>query len=68
LLVFATDLALASLHRAEKISQKTLGERVGIDRNHISRIEAPNGPTPPLELATLERLAMALGVKPIDLL
>jgi transcriptional regulator with XRE-family HTH domain len=64
----AVGVRLAELRNAEGISQKTLGERVGIDRNHISRIEAPNGPATPLELATLERLATALGVKPTDLL
>ncbi|MFL9914701.1 helix-turn-helix transcriptional regulator [Paraburkholderia fungorum] len=57
------------LRTAEEISQKTLGSRVGIDRNLISRLEAPGqNQLAPVELSTLEKLATALHVKPTDLL
>ena len=56
------------LRMAEGISQKAAGDRIGMDRNHIGRIEASGGATVVLQLATLEKLARAFGVKPTDLL
>ncbi|RDJ98526.1 helix-turn-helix domain-containing protein [Paraburkholderia lacunae] len=57
------------LRTAEGVSQKTLAARVGIDRNLISRLEAPGeNQLAPIELSTLEKLATALRVKPTDLL
>ncbi|WP_432260832.1 helix-turn-helix domain-containing protein [Cupriavidus sp. TMH.W2] len=50
---------------AAGISQKELGDRVGLDRNHISRIEV--GSTN-IALDTLEKVATALGVSAADLL
>lgn len=50
------------------LTQKQLGELAGVDRNFISRIEAPHGRGTPLELATLEKLAAAFGVHPVELL
>ncbi|SOY52714.1 helix-turn-helix domain-containing protein [Cupriavidus taiwanensis] len=53
-------------HReAAGISQRELGDRVGLDRNHISRIEV--GSTN-IALDTLEKVATALGVSAVDLL
>ncbi|WP_373459695.1 helix-turn-helix domain-containing protein [Cupriavidus necator] len=53
-------------HReAAGISQRELGDRVGLDRNHISRIEV--GSTN-IALDTLEKVAAALRVPPADLL
>lgn len=52
----------------EQISQKEFGDRVGMDRNHVSRIEASTSSAAALQLATLERLAVAFGIKPTDLL
>lgn len=58
-----------SLRTAEKVSQKELGDRIGMDRNHVSRIEAVSGDTTvALQLSTLEKLATAFGIKPSDLL
>jgi transcriptional regulator with XRE-family HTH domain len=56
------------LRNAAGFSQKDLGARVGLDRNFISRVESPSGRATPLELASLEKLAVALGVRPVDLL
>ncbi|WP_051672717.1 helix-turn-helix domain-containing protein [Caballeronia glathei] len=56
------------MREAEGITQQELGERIGMDRNHISRIEAQGGKVAALQLSTLERLAAALRVKPVDLL
>ncbi|PVX82412.1 helix-turn-helix domain-containing protein [Paraburkholderia unamae] len=53
---------------AQHISQKELGDRVGMDRNHVSRIEASTSSAAALQLATLEKLAVAFGIKPTDLL
>lgn len=50
---------------AAGISQRELGDRVGLDRNHISRIEV--GSTN-IALDTLEKVATALGVSAADLL
>lgn len=52
----------------ERISQKEFGNRVGMDRNHVSRIEASTSPAAALQLTTLEKLAEAFGIKPTDLL
>lgn len=57
-----------NLRTEEKISQKELGDRIGMDRNHISRIEASSGSAAALQLTTLEKLAAAFGIKPTDLL
>ena len=57
------------LRTEEGVSQKTLGERVGIDRNLVSRVEAPGeNQRAPIELSTREKLAKALGIEPTDLL
>ncbi len=64
----AVGARVFQLRNAEEVSQKTLGDRVGLDRNHISRIEAPKGRAAQIELATLEKIATALRVKPGDLL
>ncbi|WP_415765502.1 helix-turn-helix domain-containing protein [Paraburkholderia sp. J10-1] len=53
---------------AQHISQKEFGDRVGMDRNHVSRIEASTSSAAALQLATLEKLAVAFGIKPTDLL
>jgi transcriptional regulator with XRE-family HTH domain len=53
---------------AEQISQKEFGNRIGMDRNHVSRIEAASGSAAAIRLATLEKLAAAFGIKPTDLL
>ncbi|WP_416050270.1 helix-turn-helix domain-containing protein [Cupriavidus basilensis] len=47
------------------ISQRELGDRVGLDRNHISRIEL--GSTN-IALDTFEKVATALGVSAADFL
>ncbi|MEX3943339.1 helix-turn-helix domain-containing protein [Paraburkholderia sp. BR10937] len=52
----------------EQISQKEFGDRIGMDRNHVSRIEAASGSAVAIRLATLEKLAAAFGIKPTDLL
>jgi transcriptional regulator with XRE-family HTH domain len=56
------------LREAEGITQQELGERIGMDRNHVSRIEAQGDKVAALQLSTLERLAAGLRVKPVDLL
>ncbi|WP_221311822.1 helix-turn-helix domain-containing protein [Paraburkholderia atlantica] len=53
---------------AAQISQKELGDRIGMDRNHVSRIEGASGSAAALRLSTLEKLASALGIRPTDLL
>ncbi|UIF86110.1 helix-turn-helix domain-containing protein [Cupriavidus sp. UYPR2.512] len=57
--------AVRRLREAGDISQRQLGDRVGLDRNHISRIEM--GSTN-IALDTLEKVATALGVAASDLL
>ncbi|WP_207951288.1 helix-turn-helix domain-containing protein [Cupriavidus sp. L7L] len=57
--------AVRRLREAEDISQRQLGDRVGLDRNHISRIELG---TTNIALDTLEKVATALGVAATDLL
>jgi transcriptional regulator with XRE-family HTH domain len=60
---------ILELRTAEGVSQKTLGARVGVDRNLISRLEAVgDNQLAPIELSTLEKLAAALRVRPTDLL
>lgn len=49
------------------LSQREIGDRIGMDRNHLSRIET-KGADVAILLSTLEKLAQALGVKPTDLL
>ncbi|NYH18775.1 helix-turn-helix domain-containing protein [Paraburkholderia bryophila] len=56
------------MREAEGITQQELGQRIAMDRNHVSRIEAQGDKSAALLLSTLERLAAALGVKPVDLL
>jgi transcriptional regulator with XRE-family HTH domain len=53
---------------AQDISQKELGDRIGMDRNHVSRIEGASGSAAALRLSTLEKLAAAFGIPPTDLL
>lgn len=55
------------LRKAEGITQKDLGNRTGMDRNRISQIEASSGKVAALQLSTLERLAVAFGIKPTEL-
>ncbi|WP_366942091.1 helix-turn-helix domain-containing protein [Cupriavidus basilensis] len=52
-------------HReTQGLSQRELGDRVGLDRNHVSRIEVG---TTNIALDTLEKMANALGVTAEDL-
>jgi transcriptional regulator with XRE-family HTH domain len=64
----AVGAKVLELRNVKGISQKELGARVGLDRNFISRVESPSGRVTPLELASLEKLAIALGVSPVNLL
>jgi transcriptional regulator with XRE-family HTH domain len=64
----AVGAKVLELRSAKGISQKELGARVGLDRNFISRVESQSGRSTPLEFASLEKLAAALGVNPVDLL
>jgi transcriptional regulator with XRE-family HTH domain len=64
----AVGAKVLQLRNAKGISQKELGARVGLDRNFISRVESPSGRVTPLELASLEKLAIALDVSPVNLL
>ncbi|WP_454741338.1 helix-turn-helix domain-containing protein [Cupriavidus necator] len=57
--------AVRRLREEQGLSQRELGDRVGLDRNHISRIEL--GSTN-IALDTLEKIAAALGVSATDLL
>ncbi|UEC02595.1 helix-turn-helix domain-containing protein [Burkholderia vietnamiensis] len=64
----AVGAKVARLRERMGLSQKQLGELAGVDRNFISRVEAPHGRGTPLELATLEKLAAAFGIHPVELL
>ncbi|MGF6369729.1 transcriptional regulator with XRE-family HTH domain [Paraburkholderia sp. RAU6.4a] len=64
----AVGAKVLELRNSKGMSQKELGARVGLDRNFISRVESPSGRFTPLEFASLEKLAAALGVSPVDLL
>lgn len=57
--------AVRRYREAAGASQRELGEKVGLDRNHISRIEV--GATN-IALDTLEKVATALEVSAADLL
>jgi transcriptional regulator with XRE-family HTH domain len=56
-----------ALRDTQDLSQKDIGDRMGVDRNTISRIERTDQDSPELQLTTLEKLAAALGVKPTDM-
>ncbi|MEI5997627.1 helix-turn-helix transcriptional regulator [Paraburkholderia bengalensis] len=64
----AVSAKVANLREKMGISQKHLGQLAGVDRNFISRVEAPHGRGTPLQLATLEKLAEAFGIHPVELL
>jgi transcriptional regulator with XRE-family HTH domain len=64
----AVGVNVLKLREKIGLTQKQLGELAGVDRNFISRIEAPHGRGTPLELATLEKLAAAFGIHPVELL
>lgn len=64
----AVGAKVARLREKMGLTQKQLGELAGVDRNFISRVEAPHGRSTPLELATLEKLAAAFGIHPVELL
>ncbi|PAJ96071.1 helix-turn-helix domain-containing protein [Burkholderia ubonensis] len=64
----AVGAKVARLREKMGLTQKQLGELAGVDRNFISRVEAPHGRGTPLELATLEKLADAFGIHPAELL
>jgi transcriptional regulator with XRE-family HTH domain len=56
---------LRKFRKRAKISQKQLADRIGISCPRISEIESGNGnPT----VKTLEKIATALQVEPMDLL
>jgi transcriptional regulator with XRE-family HTH domain len=55
---------VAAIRRAQGVTQEQLAERLGTAPRNIQRIEAGQN----LTLRTLERVAEALGVDPIDLL
>ena len=59
-------LRLQELRERRKLSQAELARRSGVSQATVSRIEA--GMTKGVDLATLERLADALGVSPRSLL
>lgn len=65
-LVSPITLRLQELRERRKLSQAELARRSGVSQATISRIEA--GMTKGVDLATLERLADALGVSPRSLL
>jgi len=63
-----TDIVAQNLFAARsrrKVSQQEVAEKAGLSVSYISMLER-GARTPPLE--TLEVLAKALGVKPLDLL
>jgi transcriptional regulator with XRE-family HTH domain len=64
----AVGAKVKQLREKAGLSQKQLGELAGVDRNFISRVEAPHGRGTPLKLATLEKLAAAFGIHPVELL
>lgn len=64
----AVGAKVKELREKMGLSQKRLGDLAGVDRNFISRVEAPHGRRTPLELATLEKLAEAFGIHPVKLL
>jgi len=57
-LVVRVTRQVADLRREGKVTQETLAELLDLPVQHVSRIEAGQNIT----LATLERIAMALGV------
>src|SRR5687768_608125 len=57
---------LRSLRRAKGISQRELGQRVGIDFSYISKVE--NDRLPPPAADTIEKICHELGVGPDELL
>jgi transcriptional regulator with XRE-family HTH domain len=60
---FARNLRAARL--AEGLSQEALAERADLHRTYVSSVERCERN---ITLDTVERLANALGVKPLDLL
>ncbi len=61
--VVAQNLRLTRQHR--KLSQESLAKKTGLSVSYISMLEREER-TPPLD--TLENLARALSVKPLELL
>jgi transcriptional regulator with XRE-family HTH domain len=59
-------LRLRALRERRRWSQAELARRAGIGQSAISKIEA--GKTKGVDLATLDRLARALGVSPRSLI
>jgi transcriptional regulator with XRE-family HTH domain len=53
-------VTIAQLRKKKKLTQAQLAERVGVHRIYIAQIE---GATKVPSLATLEKIAEALGVK-----
>jgi len=54
-------------HRAKLgLSQRALAQRAGINRSHLASIES--GTQPNTSLATVEKLAAALGITALELL
>lgn len=58
-------LNLKALRQIQNLSQEDLAELAGIDRTYVSSLERSQYSA---TIDVLERLAMALGVKPAELL
>jgi transcriptional regulator with XRE-family HTH domain len=58
-------LNLKGLRQIQNLSQEDLAELAGIDRTYVSSLERSQYSA---TIDVLERLALALGVKPADLL
>ena len=58
-------LNLKALRQIQNLSQEDLAELAGIDRTYVSTLERSQYSA---TIDVLERLAMALGVKPAELL
>jgi transcriptional regulator with XRE-family HTH domain len=56
---------MKQVRRRKRLSQTQLGRRAGVSTSYVSMLER-NQRTPPL--GTLERIARALQVRPVELL
>ncbi|MCB1197194.1 MAG: helix-turn-helix transcriptional regulator [Deltaproteobacteria bacterium] len=57
---------LKNLRKKKGYTQETLAEKLGISVRHVQFMEGKT--TPNIKLDTIEKIAKAIGVNPLDLL
>jgi transcriptional regulator with XRE-family HTH domain len=60
-------IQLRSLRQGAKLNQEVLAQRAGVTRSYISKLETGSMPNTP-SIATLRKLADALGADELDLI